>query len=163
MDKWFFIKKIWQHLLPVVPLMFLMSLTYLVLFDQPNYTPDYFQKMFYVVGECSLALSAVVAAYVEAQYAARRGFEKRLARGAFKGISKKSRLFSDAMECIRCRELAEGVDLLKSVLECKCTDRERAVASFYIGNTYRLMGYYTNAANYLKDAIELGLNDKDHM
>lgn len=163
MDKWFFLKKIWQHLLPVVPLMFLLALAYIVLFDQPNYTPDSFQKIFFGLGEFSLAASAVVTAYSEANYAARRGQDKRLTKGMFKGLSRKSRLFSDAMECIRCKELVDGIDCLKEVLECDCTDREKAVASFYIGNTYRLMGYHTNAANYFRDAIDLGLNDKDYM
>ncbi|MGN0554163.1 MAG: tetratricopeptide repeat protein [Oscillospiraceae bacterium] len=163
MDKWFFLKKIWQHLLPVVPLMFLLALAYLVLFDQPNYTPDIFQKIFLGLGEFSLAASAVVTAYTEANYAARRGQDKRLTKGMFKGLSKKSRLFSDAMECIRCRELVDGIDYLKEAMECNCTDREKAVVSFYIGNTYRLMGYYTNAANYFRDAIDLGLDDEEYM
>lgn len=163
MDKWFFIKKIWQHLLPTVPLMFLLALAYIVMFDQPNYTPDIFQKIFLGLGEFTLAASAVVTAYSEAKYAARRGFDKRITKGVFKGLSKKSRLFSDGMECIRCKELVDGIDCLKEVLECDCTDREKAVASFYIGNTYRLMGYHTNAANYFRDAIDFGLNDKDYM
>ena len=163
MDKWYFIKKLWQHIIIVVPLMFLLALAYLVLFDQPNYTPDSFQKIFFGLGEFSLAASAVVTAYSEANYAARRGQDKRLAKGVFKGLSKKSRLFSEAMECIRCNELVDGIDCLKEILECDCTDHEKAVASFYIGNTYRLMGYHTNAANYFEDAVNLGLDDKEYM
>lgn len=163
MDKWFFIKKIWQHLLPVVPLMVLLALAYIVLFDQPNYTPDSFQKIFLGLSEFTLAASVVVTAYTDANRAARRGFDKHLTRGVFKGLSKKSRLFSDGMECIRCNELVDGIDYLKEVLECDCTDHEKAVASFYIGNSYRLMGYHTNAANYFENAVALGVNDEKHM
>lgn len=163
MDKWYFIKKLWQHLIIVVPLMFLVALAYLVLFDSPDYTPDMFQKLFFGVSEFALVMSCIVTAYSDAHKAAQRGYDKYLTRGVFKGFSKKARLFSDGMDAIRCEELVDGIDYLKDALECDCTDREKAVASFYIGNTYRLMGYHTNAAKYFQDAIDLGLDDERQM
>lgn len=163
MDKWYFMKKLWQHFIIVVPLMCLVMLAYLVLFDQPNYTPDMFQKLFFGLSEFALVMSSVVTAYSDAQKAARRGYDKYLTRGIFKGFSKKARLFSDGMESIRCEELADGIDYLKEAMECDCTEHEKAVACFYIGNTYRLMGYNTNAARYFQDAIDLGLDDEKHM
>ena len=163
MDKWYFIKKLWRHFIIVVPLMFLIALAYKVLFDSPDYTPDLFQKLFFGLAEFALVMSAIVTAYSDAQSAARRGYDKYLTRGTFKGFSKKARLFSDGMDCIRCEELADGIDYLKEAMECDCTDHEKAVASFYIGNTYRLMGYNTNAANYFQDAVDLGLNDEKYM
>lgn len=163
MDKWYFIKKLWRHFIIVVPLMCLVALAYLVLFDSPDYTPDLFQKLFFGLAEFALVMSAIVTAYSDAQSAAGRGYDRYLEKGTFKGISKKARLFSDGMDCIRCEELADGIDYLKEAMECDCTDREKAVASFYIGNSYRLMGYNTNAAKYFQDAIDLGLNDDKYM
>lgn len=163
MDKWFFIKKLWQHFIIIVPLMCLIMLAYLVIFDSPDYTPDMFQKLFFGLSEFALIMSAAVTAYSDAQSAARRGYDKYLTRGAFRGISKKARLFSNGMESIRCEELVDGIDYLKEAMECDCTEYEKAVASFYIGNTYRLMGYNTNAVQYFQDAIDLGLNDEKHM
>ncbi|MGN1304413.1 MAG: tetratricopeptide repeat protein [Oscillospiraceae bacterium] len=163
MDKWYFIKKLWQHFIIVVPLMFLVALAYLVIFDQPNYTPDMFQKLFFGLSEFSLFMSSVVTAYSDAQAAARRGYDQTLTKGVFKGFSKKARLFSDGMDAVNNNELVDGIDLFKEAMEYDCTDREKAVASFYIGNSYRLMGYHTNAAKYFRDSIDLGLDDERQM
>ena len=161
LDKRFFLKKLWQHFLPTVPLMFTMGLIYMMLFDQPNVTPDLFQKAFFWLCELSLAATAAISAYVEAQYAAHAPMERRILRGSFKGFSEKSKLFSEGMEYLRLGNLPDGIACFKESMKCEnCTEREKAVASFYIGVTYQQMGYSTNASIFLRDALDLGLDDE---
>ncbi len=155
MDRWFFFKKVKRNLLNVFPIMLLLCYPFFAIeFD------SVLRIFYFIISEIAVAGAAVVTAYDSSKEALRRGMDHYIARDLFKGFSKKARLFSEGMECVRCGEIADSVEYFKDILELELTDRERAVVDFYLGNSYRLMGYDTNAINYFREAIELGVEDR---
>lgn len=155
MDHWFFFKKVKRNLLIVLPIMILLCYPFhSIEFD------SILKKFYFIISEAAVVSAAVVTAYDSSNEAARRGLDRYIVGKLFRGYSKKARLFSEGMECVRCGEIADSVEYFKDLLELELTDRERAVVSFYLANSYRLMGYDTNAINYFIQAIELGIDDR---
>lgn len=155
MDNWFFFKKIKRNLLIVFPIMLLLCYPlFAIEFD------SVLRIFCFVVSEIAVVGAAVIIAYDSSKEAERHGLDWYIARKLFKGLSKKARLFSEGMECVRCGEIADSVEFFKDMLELNLTDREKAVVCFYLGNSYRLMGYDTNAINFFLEAIELGIEDR---
>lgn len=155
MDQWFFFKKLRRNLLIVLPIMILLCYPFFAIeFD------SVIKILYFVVSEIAVIGAAVVIAYDSSKEAAKRGIDWYIARKLFRGFSKKARLFSEGMECVRCGELADSIEFFKDMLELKLTDKEKAAVSFYLANSYRLMGYDTNAINYFRNAIDLGIDDR---
>lgn len=155
MDQWFFFKKLRRNLLIVLPIMILLCYPFLAIeFD------NVIRIFYFIISEVAVVSAAVVIAYDSSKEATKRGIDWYIARKLFRGFSKKARLFSEGMECVRCGELADSIEFFKDMLELKLTDKEKAAVSFYLANSYRLMGYDTNAINYFRNAIDLGIDDR---
>lgn len=155
MDQWFFFKKLRRNLLIALPVMIVLCYPFLAIeFD------NVIRIFYFIISEVAVVSAAVVIAYDSSKEATKRGIDWYIARKLFRGFSKKARLFSEGMECVRCGELADSIEFFKDMLELKLTDKEEAAVSFYLANSYRLMGYDTNAINYFRNAIDLGIDDR---
>ncbi|MCQ2490170.1 MAG: hypothetical protein MJ079_01095 [Ruminococcus sp.] len=78
---------------------------------------------------------------------------------SFGGISKKSRIFSRALDLHFNRRInasLSGFKMLSSEYADKLTDDEKALVSFYTGRCYEQLRYYPNALTYYERAEEQG-------
>ncbi|MBQ2823329.1 MAG: hypothetical protein IJF18_01980 [Oscillospiraceae bacterium] len=80
--------------------------------------------------------------------------------GSFRGFSKKSICFRDAVDELRSGEFNEALEDFKDIDDEELSDREKALICFYLGECYRFMGYSTNAGINYEKAIDGGLEDE---
>ena len=81
----------------------------------------------------------------------------------FVGISKKCRIFAQALDDLfsrHHRKALDGFKLIESDYADQLENGEAAINAFYIGRCYELMGYYPNALKYYAQAKNLGFSDK---
>lgn len=81
----------------------------------------------------------------------------------FVGVSRKCRIFSEALDDLFARRLPKALQGFKSLetdYSDLLADQEPAIVAFYIGRCYDIMNYSPNALRYYEQAKMLGFSDK---